>query len=85
MSPQSRYRSTANLLAQDGELHVLYAFTPVQAAQTCINWQIFRSEVERLDESNLRALGFIGLKPSIINKMYVLIIRLIEFLYATEQ
>lgn len=48
---------------------VLYSFTPVQAAHGNINWQIFRKEVESLDESNLRVLEFVGLKPRIINKM----------------
>ena len=53
----------------DGKMHVLYSFTPVQAAHGIINWQIFRKEVECLDESNLRVLEFVGLKPHIINKM----------------
>ncbi|KAJ5032664.1 uncharacterized protein L3040_009259 [Drepanopeziza brunnea f. sp. 'multigermtubi'] len=53
----------------DGEMHVLYSFTPVQSAQTSINWQKFRKEMEFFDESNMRALEFVGLKPSIINKM----------------
>jgi DNA polymerase theta len=55
----------------DGEMHVLYSFTPVQSAQTSINWQKFRKEMEVFDESNMRALEFVGLKPSIINKMRV--------------
>jgi hypothetical protein len=45
----------------DAEMHALYSFTPVQAAQTKINWQIFRKEVEGLSESNLRVLNFVGL------------------------
>ena len=53
----------------DGEMHVLYSFTPVQAAHGNINWQIFRKEVEHLDESNMRVLDFVGLKPPVINKM----------------
>jgi len=53
----------------DGEMHVLYSFTPVQTSHENINWQIFRKEVESLDESNLRVLEFMGLKPLIINKM----------------
>lgn len=55
----------------DGEMHVLYSFTPVQAAQSNINWQIFRKEVDGFDESNLRAMSFVGLKPTMINKMWV--------------
>ena len=53
----------------DGEMHVLYAFTPVQATQSTINWKIFLTEVEAFDESNMRALGFVGLKPTVLNKM----------------
>jgi len=53
----------------DGEMHVLYAFTPVQAAQSAVNWKIFLSEVDAFDESNIRALGFVGLKPTVLNKM----------------
>ncbi|TVY20266.1 Helicase and polymerase-containing protein TEBICHI [Lachnellula arida] len=55
--------------AMDSDLHALYTFTPVQTTQSNINWQIFRQEVERLDESNMRALQFVGLKPMLINKM----------------
>lgn len=53
----------------DGEMHVLYAFTPVQAAQSAVNWKLFLSEVEAFDESNMRALSFVGLKPTMLNKM----------------
>ena len=53
----------------DGEMHVLYAFTPVQATQSNINWKIFLKEIEFFDDSNMRALNFVGLKPAVINKM----------------
>jgi DNA polymerase theta len=62
-------RKALQAFVLDCELHVLYAFTPVQTTATSINWQIFRKEVERLDESNMRVLEFVGLKPSVINKM----------------
>lgn len=62
-------RKSLEAFVLDGEMHVLYTFTPVQAMQGNINWQIFRKEVDMLDESNLRALGFVGLKPLLINKM----------------
>ncbi|TVY30431.1 Helicase and polymerase-containing protein [Lachnellula hyalina] len=55
--------------AMDSDLHALYTFTPVQTTQSNVNWRIFRHEVERLDESNMRALQFVGLKPMLINKM----------------
>ncbi|KAM0129234.1 hypothetical protein ACHAO1_008561 [Botrytis cinerea] len=62
-------RRSLEAFVLDCEMHVLYTFTPVQAMQGSINWQIFRREVDMLDESNLRVLGFVGLKPSLINKM----------------
>ncbi|KAL2064983.1 hypothetical protein VTL71DRAFT_4123 [Oculimacula yallundae] len=62
-------RKALQAFVMDGEMHVLYSFTPVQAAQSNINWQIFRKEMDGFDESNLRAMEFIGLKPSVVNKM----------------
>lgn len=62
-------RKALQAFVMDGEMHVLYSFTPVQAARGNINWRIFRKELEHLDESNLRVLEFVGLKPLIINKM----------------
>ncbi|KAI1768237.1 P-loop containing nucleoside triphosphate hydrolase protein [Hypoxylon sp. FL1150] len=53
----------------DGEMHVLYMFTPVQDLSVIINWQVFRSEMERLDDSGLRVMTFLGLKPTQVNKM----------------
>lgn len=53
----------------DGELHVLYTFTPVHDFSISINWQIFRREMESLDESELRVMTLLGLKPSIVNRM----------------
>ncbi|EFW99536.1 DNA-directed DNA polymerase [Grosmannia clavigera kw1407] len=54
----------------DGEMHVLYTFTPVHdTIGTAINWRRFWEEMEQLDESGLRVLHFLGLKPSIISKM----------------
>lgn len=57
--------------AMDGEMHIFYLFTPVQLQGLAdIDWQIFRREIESLDESGLRVLGFIGVKPSLVNRMY---------------
>ncbi|KAK8083039.1 DEAD/DEAH box helicase [Apiospora saccharicola] len=53
----------------DGELHILYTFTPVQDFSITVNWKVFRDELERLDESGLRVLTFLGLKPTMINRM----------------
>lgn len=64
-------RKSLQAFVLDAEMHILYTFTPIQSTSGPINWRIFRKEVESFDESNLRALGFIGLKPQVINKMYV--------------
>ncbi|KAI1382221.1 P-loop containing nucleoside triphosphate hydrolase protein [Hypoxylon crocopeplum] len=53
----------------DGEMHVLYMFTPVHDLSGTINWQVFRSEMEGLDDSGLRVMTFLGLKPTQVNKM----------------
>ncbi|KAJ4422146.1 hypothetical protein N0V82_003230 [Gnomoniopsis sp. IMI 355080] len=53
----------------DGELHLLYTLTPVQQMSININWKVFANEMESLDESGLRVLGLLGLKPTIINRM----------------
>ncbi|PNY28824.1 DNA polymerase theta [Tolypocladium capitatum] len=53
----------------DGEMHILYVFTPVQDFGIAVNWQVFRSEMEALDESGLRVLSFIGIKPTEILKL----------------
>lgn len=53
----------------DGEMHVLYIFTPVQEMSVNINWKVFANEMESLDESGLRVLRFLGLKPTEINRM----------------
>lgn len=53
----------------DGELHILYTFTPVHDMNVSINWRVFANEMEGLDESGLRVLGFLGLKPTEINRM----------------
>ncbi|KAI1156794.1 P-loop containing nucleoside triphosphate hydrolase protein [Nemania diffusa] len=53
----------------DGEMHILYTFTPVQESSISINWQAFRSEMEALDDSGLRVMAFLGLKPVVVNRM----------------
>ncbi len=55
----------------DGDLHVLYTFTPVNNLSLSINWTVFWNEMENLDESGLRVLGFLGIKPTVVNKMQV--------------
>lgn len=54
----------------DGDMHIFYMFTPLQAAMsTPIDWQIFRSQLDRLDDSGLRALQFVGVQPGFVNTM----------------
>jgi replicative superfamily II helicase len=53
----------------DGDMHALYSFTPVQDFGMTVNWQVFRNAMEDLDESDLRVLGLLGLKPTVINKL----------------
>ncbi|OLN88554.1 DNA polymerase theta [Colletotrichum chlorophyti] len=53
----------------DGEMHILYTFTPVQDFGAGINWQVFRNEMENLDDSGHRVLGFLGLKRAVINRL----------------
>ncbi|RYP56539.1 hypothetical protein DL771_011858 [Monosporascus sp. 5C6A] len=53
----------------DGEMHVLYCFTPVHDLSVAVNWQVFRNEMEALDDSGLRVMTFLGLKPTFINRM----------------
>ncbi|KAM6526664.1 hypothetical protein FSOLCH5_002758 [Fusarium solani] len=53
----------------DGEMHVLYTFTPVQEFGITVNWQVFRNEMEGLDESGLRVLRLLGIKPTTILRL----------------
>ncbi|KAJ4401100.1 hypothetical protein N0V85_005599 [Neurospora sp. IMI 360204] len=55
----------------DGDMHVLYNFTPVSdlGNGTPINWRVFWDEMEKLDESGLRVMSFLGLKPVVLNRM----------------
>jgi replicative superfamily II helicase len=65
-------RRAVQAFVMDGEMHFPYMFTPIQSPQVDINWQIFRKEMNSLDESDLRALRSVGIKPAFINRMYVL-------------
>lgn len=54
----------------DGDMHIFYMFTPLQVAMsTPIDWPIFRDQLDRLDESGLRALQFVGVQPGFVNTM----------------
>lgn len=53
----------------DGDLHILYTFTPVQDSGLPIDWQVFRNEMERLDESGMRVLSFLSIKPATVMRL----------------
>ncbi|KAH7162747.1 P-loop containing nucleoside triphosphate hydrolase protein [Dactylonectria estremocensis] len=53
----------------DGDMHTLYTFTPVQEFGITVNWQVFRNEMETLDESGLRVLNILGMKPTTVVKL----------------
>jgi replicative superfamily II helicase len=53
----------------DGDMHVLYNFTPINDLSTPIDWRVFYNEMERFDDSAQRVLAFLGLKPTVLNKM----------------
>lgn len=53
----------------DDDMHILYAFTPVQDFAVGVDWQAFRNEMELLDESGLRVLSFVGIKPTAILRL----------------
>ncbi|KAG6032943.1 hypothetical protein E4U41_007071 [Claviceps citrina] len=53
----------------DGEMHILYVFTPVQDFGTTVNWQVFRNEMESLDESGIRVLSHLGIKPTSVLRL----------------
>ena len=66
----SELRQALRAFVMDGEMHIFYTFTPVYISGLAdINWPIFRREMWNLDESGLRVLEFVGINPSLINRM----------------
>ncbi|OJD11744.1 hypothetical protein AJ78_07542 [Emergomyces pasteurianus Ep9510] len=54
----------------DGEMHIFYMFAPLQnSSPTDIDWSIFRDQMNNLDESGIRALQLVGVKPAVVNSM----------------
>ncbi|KAF4123558.1 DNA polymerase theta [Geosmithia morbida] len=53
----------------DGDMHILYTFTPVQDFGVPVNWQIFRNEMEMLDDSGMRVLACLGIKPTTVQRL----------------
>ena len=78
------FKKALEAFVLDGEMHVFYMFTPLQATQSIpiapdgkpqpaikpdINWQRFRKEIDALDESGLRAMRYVGVSPALVNRM----------------
>ena len=54
----------------DGDMHIFYLFTPISFhGITEIDWQIFRREMENLDDSGMRVLKHVGVNPGLVIKM----------------
>lgn len=63
-------RRALRAFVMDGDMHIFYTFTPVYNPGIAnINWPVFRREIEGLDESGLRVLSFVGVNPSLVNRM----------------
>ena len=52
----------------DGEMHTFYLFTPIHTSGE-ISWPVFRDEMERLDDSGMRALRCVGVQPGFVNRL----------------
>lgn len=64
-------RRALQAFVMDGEMHVFYLFTPVHFHGVVdIDWQIFRREMENLDDSGMRVLRLVGINPGLVNNMY---------------
>lgn len=64
----SEMRRALEAFVMDGEMHVFYVFTPIHAAAN-ISWPVFRDELERLDDSGMRAFRCVGVNPSVVNRL----------------
>lgn len=57
----------------DGEMHVFYMFAPLSPADNpAIDWGVFLEEIDKLDESGMRVMQYIGVDPAFVNKMFAL-------------
>ena len=64
-------RRAMQAFVMDGEMHIFYLFTPIHFYGTTeIDWQIFRREMENLEDSGMRVLKQIGVNPGLVIKMY---------------
>lgn len=54
----------------DGEMHVLYSFTPLDNGSAVVNWKVFWHELQQLDESGFRVVKLLGLSMATVEWMY---------------
>lgn len=65
-------RRALKAFVMDGEMHIFYTFAPVwNPGNVEIKWNLFRKEVDCLDESGLRVLSFVGINPALVNRLLV--------------
>ena len=64
----SEMRRALESFVMDGEMHIFYVFTPIHTA-TDISWPVFRDELERLDDSGIRAFRCVGVHPGVVNRL----------------
>ena len=66
----SELKKALEAFVLDGDMHVLYNFTPVNdLGGVMVNWKAFWNEMQQLDDSGLRVMLFLGLKPTVVEKM----------------
>ena len=67
---QKEFQKALRALVMDGEMHIFYLFTPVTISGVAdIDWVTFRKEIEKLDDSGMRVLDFVGVSPAFVNRM----------------
>ncbi len=54
----------------DGDMHIFYMFTPIQSSGLGdVNWRIFRDQIDKMHESDMRVLHYVGVMPGMVNRM----------------
>ena len=63
-------RTALKAFVMDGEMHMFYTFTPIwNPGNVEVNWGVFRDEIDGLDESGMRVLHCVGVKPAVVNRL----------------
>ncbi|KAI9804013.1 MAG: hypothetical protein M1833_000294 [Piccolia ochrophora] len=67
---QDELQRALRAFVMDGEMHVFYMFTPIQPSGLGeVDWQRFADEMDRLDDSGMRVLDYVGIKPARIMRL----------------